>query len=133
MTYSCSHEDGAASRAELVQSFLSVSLGPIPVDAGAGVALAVQEVFQSICSFLGFHKHQSQRVFACETKRTRQTREEGEQDTEHGEERKKEYKSLITVDALTKRLSHYKGRQDHEVKEEIKIQNDNLEMETWVA
>ncbi len=65
ITYSCSHQDGAASRSELMERLLSVSLGSISVDAGAGVTLVVKEVFQSIGSFLGFHKHQSQRVFAC--------------------------------------------------------------------
>lgn len=58
-TYCCSHQDRAASRTELVQSFLSVSLGSIPMDAGAAVTLTIEKVFQSIGSFLGFHKHQS--------------------------------------------------------------------------
>lgn len=58
-TYCCSHQDGAASRSELVQSFLSVSLGSIPMDAGAAVTLTIEKVFQSVSSFLGFHKHQS--------------------------------------------------------------------------
>lgn len=63
--YRCSHQDGAASGAELMQSFFSVPLGAVSMDTGAGVALPVQEVLQGVGSFLGLHKHQSQRVFAC--------------------------------------------------------------------
>lgn len=70
ITHRCSHQDRAASRPELVQSFFSVSLGSISMDAGAAVTLVVKEVFQSICSFLGFHKNKSQRVFACVARNT---------------------------------------------------------------
>lgn len=59
-TYCCSHQDGAAPRPELMQSLLSVSLGSIPMDAGASITLTVKKIFQSICPFFGFHKHQSQ-------------------------------------------------------------------------
>lgn len=95
MTYSCSHQDGAASGPELMQSFLSVSLGSISVDAGAGVTFVVKEVFQSICTFLGFHKHQSQRVLSCVAGNKEDETKGGEQDKEH-ERRKRKENSLIT-------------------------------------
>lgn len=82
-THSCSHQDGAASRPELMQSFLSVSLGAISVDAGAGVTLTVKEVLQSIRSFLGLDKHQSQRVFTCAARNYDDKTKGGEQDKEH--------------------------------------------------
>lgn len=53
-----------------MQSLLSVPLGAVAMDAGAGITFTVQEVLQSISSFLRFHKDQSQGVFACETTRT---------------------------------------------------------------
>lgn len=54
------------------------------MDTGAGVALAVQEVFQSICSFLGFHKDQSQRVFTCRSADTQvEMQDRREQHKEH--------------------------------------------------
>lgn len=64
-TYGCGHQDGALSRSELVKRLLSVPLGTISVDAGAAVALAVEEVFQGVRPLLGLHKHQSQGVLAC--------------------------------------------------------------------
>lgn len=77
-----------------MERLLSVSLGSISVDAGAGVTLVVKEVFQSIGSFLGFHKHQSQRVFACVAGNKEDGTRGGEQDKEHKKE-KKENISLI--------------------------------------
>lgn len=48
-----------------MKRLLSVPLGTISVDAGAAVALTVEEVFQGVRPLLGLHKHQSQRVLAC--------------------------------------------------------------------
>lgn len=64
ITDRCGHQNGALSRSELVQGLLSVSLGTVAMDTGAGVALPVQEVLQGVRAFLGLHKHQSQRVLA---------------------------------------------------------------------
>ena len=74
--YSSSHEDGTASGAELVQGLLSVPLGAVAVDTGAGVALAVQEVLQGVGALLGLHEHQGQGFLACKEKerRERETR-----------------------------------------------------------
>lgn len=86
VTHSCGHQDGAASRSELVQSFLSVSLGAVSMDTGAGVSLAVKEVFQSVSSLLGLHEHQSQWVFTCRRKQHMLSQNEGgrKEDKEHG-------------------------------------------------
>lgn len=65
----CGHQNGAFSWSELAQGLLSVSLGAVAMDTGAGVALAVQEVLQGVGTFLGLHKHQSQRVLAWRTER----------------------------------------------------------------
>lgn len=65
----CRHQNGAFSWSELAQGLFSVSLRAVAVDTGAGVALAVQEVLQGVCTFLGLHKHQSQRVLALKTER----------------------------------------------------------------
>lgn len=65
-----------------MQSFLSISLRSISMDAGAGITLVVKEIFQSIRSFLGFHKHQSQWVFACVARNKEDATEGGEQDKE---------------------------------------------------
>lgn len=58
----CGHQDGAFSCSELAQGLLSVSLGAVAVDTGAGVALPIQEVLQGVGAFLGLHEDQSQRV-----------------------------------------------------------------------
>ena len=63
-TYSCGHQNGALPRAELVKSLLTVSLRAVTVDTGAGITLAVQEVLQGVGTFLGLHKHQSERLLA---------------------------------------------------------------------
>lgn len=68
----CGHQNGAFSWSELAQGLLSVSLGAVAVDTGAGVALAVQEVLQGVGTFLGLHKHQSQRVLAWKNRKRRQ-------------------------------------------------------------
>lgn len=56
----CGHQDGALPRSELAQGLLAVPLRAVAVDAGAGVALAVQEVLQGVGALLGLHKHQRQ-------------------------------------------------------------------------
>lgn len=63
ITYSSCHQDGTASRTELMQSVFSVSLRSISVNAGAGIAFMVKEVFQCVGSLLGLHEHQCQRFF----------------------------------------------------------------------
>lgn len=63
-TYRRSDQDRAPSRAELVKGLLAISLGAVAMDTGASVAFAVEEVLQGICTLLGFHKHQGERVFA---------------------------------------------------------------------
>ena len=60
--YRSGNQDGAASGAELVQRLLAVALGPVAVDTGAGVALAVQEVLQGVGALLGLNEHQCERV-----------------------------------------------------------------------
>lgn len=65
----CGHQNGAFSWSELAQGLLSVSLGAVAMDTGAGVAFAVQEVLQGVGTFLGLHKHQSQRVLAWKAER----------------------------------------------------------------
>lgn len=56
------NENWAFPRSELAQCLLAVSLGAVSMDTGAGVTLTVQEVLQGVSSFLGLHKHQSERV-----------------------------------------------------------------------
>lgn len=53
----CGHQDGALPRSELAQGLLTVPLRAVAMDAGAGVALAVQKVLQSVGALLGLHKH----------------------------------------------------------------------------
>ena len=59
-----------------MQRLLAVALGPVAVDTGAGVALAVQEVLQGVGALLGLHEHQGQGFLACKEKerRERETR-----------------------------------------------------------
>ena len=50
-------ENGTASVAEAAERIFTFLLRAITVDAGGWVALAVQEVFQTVCTFLRLDEH----------------------------------------------------------------------------
>ena len=64
-TYSRGNKDGSFASTEGPQRFLSLLLGAVAMDTGAGVALSVQEMVKGVRSLLGLHKHKSQGVWAC--------------------------------------------------------------------
>ena len=65
VTHSSGNQNRGLSCAECLEGLLTFTLGAITMDTACWVSFLVQEVFQGICSLLGFHKHQSQRVWAC--------------------------------------------------------------------
>jgi hypothetical protein len=44
---------------------LTLLLGPVPMNGCGSIAIAAQEVFQSICSTLGLHKDKGQPLCEC--------------------------------------------------------------------
>ena len=57
-THSSGHQNRGPSRPEAVEGGLTVTLGTVSVNAGAVIALGIEEVIQSITALLGLNEHQ---------------------------------------------------------------------------